>query len=124
MRKFHIDQRAPSKVYAQWDPTPEHHGKYTRHAEHQRKGEKIPLFPKKIYIWISKKFHSAPSPLSNDSIAQLGNLPNAQRLASLLPAQDVIKDDSRNKDGRKQICQKTKCQRHRKSAHRTRPEDE
>src|SRR5216684_3767475 len=103
---------------------PEQHRKYPRDAEHQRKGEKIPLFTKKIYIWISKKFHSAPSPLSNDSIAQMANLPNAQCLASLFPGKHVVKDDSRNKDGRKQICQKTKCQRHRKSAHRARPEDE
>src|SRR5713101_3125507 len=64
MREFHIDQRAPSKIYAQRDPMPEQHGKYTRHAEYQRKGEKIPLFPEKIYVWITKKFHAAWNRLS------------------------------------------------------------
>src|SRR6516165_5396625 len=43
---------------------PKQHGKDSRHAEHQRKGEKIPLFPEKIYIRVLKKFHSIKTPFS------------------------------------------------------------
>ena len=42
---------------------PEQHGKYARHTEHQRKGEKIPLLAQKVYVWISKKFHAVVKPL-------------------------------------------------------------
>jgi hypothetical protein len=38
---------------------PEQHGEYTRYAEYQGKGEKIPLFPEEIYVRIAKKFHAA-----------------------------------------------------------------
>jgi hypothetical protein len=41
---------------------PERHGEYPRHAENQRKSEKIPLLPKEIYICVSKKFHAAFNP--------------------------------------------------------------
>src|SRR5712692_11816817 len=41
---------------------PEQHGKHARHTEYQRKGEKIPLFPEKIYVWITKKFHALETP--------------------------------------------------------------
>jgi len=43
---------------------PEQHGKHTRNAKDQRKGEKIPLFPEKIYIRIAKELHLLSSPLS------------------------------------------------------------
>jgi hypothetical protein len=36
---------------------PEQHGKHARDAEYQRKGEKIPLFPEKIYVGIAKELH-------------------------------------------------------------------
>jgi hypothetical protein len=42
---------------------PKQHGKYSRHTEHQRKGEKIPLLAQKVYVWISKKFHAVVKPL-------------------------------------------------------------
>jgi hypothetical protein len=42
---------------------PEQHGKYSRHAEEQGKGEKIPLLTEKVYVWISKKFHAVVKPL-------------------------------------------------------------
>jgi hypothetical protein len=42
---------------------PEQHGKYARHAEQQRKGEKIPLLAEKVYVRISKKFHAVVKPL-------------------------------------------------------------
>jgi hypothetical protein len=44
---------------------PEQHREYTRHAEHQRKGEKVPLFAEKIYVWVPKKFHSLKTPFLN-----------------------------------------------------------
>jgi hypothetical protein len=47
---------------------PKQHGEYTRYAEHQRKGEKIPLLAQKVYVWISKKFHAVVKPLSSYSI--------------------------------------------------------
>jgi hypothetical protein len=50
---------------------PEQHGKYARHTEHQRKGEKIPLLAQKVYVWISKKFHAFVRPLSTYSICRL-----------------------------------------------------
>jgi hypothetical protein len=43
---------------------PKEHRKHTRHAKHQGKGEKIPLFPEKIYIGIAKELHLLSSPLS------------------------------------------------------------
>jgi hypothetical protein len=42
---------------------PKQHGEYSRNAEHQRKGEKIPLLAQKVYVWISKKFHAVVKPL-------------------------------------------------------------
>jgi hypothetical protein len=36
---------------------PEQHGKYARHTEYEGKGEKIPLFPEKIYVGIAKELH-------------------------------------------------------------------
>jgi hypothetical protein len=39
---------------------PEQHGEQARHAEHQRKGEKVPLLAKKIYVCVTKKFHAVP----------------------------------------------------------------
>jgi hypothetical protein len=47
---------------------PEEHGEHSRHTEHQRKGEKIPLLAQKVYVWISKKFHAVVKPLSSYSI--------------------------------------------------------
>jgi hypothetical protein len=43
---------------------PEQHGKHTRNAEDQRKGEKIPLLAQKIYVGIAKELHGLSSPLS------------------------------------------------------------
>jgi hypothetical protein len=36
---------------------PEQQRKQARHAEDQRKGEKIPLFSQKIYVGIAKELH-------------------------------------------------------------------
>jgi hypothetical protein len=41
---------------------PERHGKQSSHAEDQREGEKVPLFPKKIDVCVSKEFHAAYDP--------------------------------------------------------------
>jgi hypothetical protein len=41
---------------------PEQHRKDSRHAEHQRKGDEIPLLAEKIYVRILKKFHSRKTP--------------------------------------------------------------
>jgi hypothetical protein len=43
---------------------PEQHGKQSRNAEHQRKREKVPLFPEKIYVGVFKKFHAMNTPVS------------------------------------------------------------
>jgi hypothetical protein len=36
---------------------PEQQGKQAGNAEDQRKGEKVPLFPQKIYVGIAKELH-------------------------------------------------------------------
>src|SRR5712692_239222 len=109
---------------------PEQHGKHTRHAEYQRKGEKIPLFPEKIYVWITKKFHvletpyvcllittaglgkQRPEPASHQAafcLMEWASCPgrlrpvvlNTQRLSPLLPAQYPVKNHAGHKYGRK-----------------------
>jgi hypothetical protein len=62
VRKLYVNQRAAAKVNSQRDSMPEQHGDHTRHTEHQGKGEKVPLFAEKIYVWITKKFHAALNP--------------------------------------------------------------
>jgi hypothetical protein len=44
---------------------PEQHGKHSRHAENEGKGEEVPLLPQKIYVCVSKKFHAAFDPFKN-----------------------------------------------------------
>jgi hypothetical protein len=44
---------------------PERHGKHSGHAEDQREGEKVPLFPEEIDACVSKKFHAAYDPFKN-----------------------------------------------------------
>jgi hypothetical protein len=39
---------------------PKRHGKQSGHAENQREGKEVPLFPEKIDVGILKKFHSNP----------------------------------------------------------------
>jgi hypothetical protein len=39
---------------------PERHGKHAGHAEDQREGEEVPLFPEEIDICIAKEFHKKP----------------------------------------------------------------
>jgi hypothetical protein len=63
VRELHVDQGPAPEVYAQRDAMPKQHGKYSRHTEQQRKGEKIPLLAQKVYVWISKKFHAVVKPL-------------------------------------------------------------
>jgi hypothetical protein len=36
---------------------PEQHGEHARDAEDQRKREKIPLLPEKIYVGVTKELH-------------------------------------------------------------------
>ena len=63
VRELYVDKSSAPEVDAQRDPMPKQHGEYSRHAEHQRKGEKIPLLAQKVYVWISKKFHAVVKPL-------------------------------------------------------------
>jgi hypothetical protein len=42
---------------------PEQHGKHTRNAEDQRKGEEVPFLPEKIDVYVMKELHRS-SPLS------------------------------------------------------------
>jgi hypothetical protein len=44
---------------------PERHGKHSGHAEDQREGQEVPLFPEEIDVCISKKFHAAFDPFKN-----------------------------------------------------------
>src|SRR5437660_10010100 len=41
---------------------PECHGKHSGHAEDQREGQEVPLFPEEIDVCVSKKFHAAVDP--------------------------------------------------------------
>src|SRR5438552_13991710 len=59
MREPDINQGAATEINSQWDAMPERHGKNSRYAEDQRKGDEIPLLAKKIYVRITKKFHAA-----------------------------------------------------------------
>src|SRR5208337_1121826 len=55
--ELHVNKSAAAEVHTVWDAVPEQHGKYAGHAEDQREGQKIPLFPKKIYVCIAKELH-------------------------------------------------------------------
>ena len=56
MRILHVHQRPAAEVHAQRNAVPEQHGNNSRHAEDQRKGEKIPLLAEKIDVRIFKEF--------------------------------------------------------------------
>ena len=62
VRILHVDQRAAAEVYTQRDTMPERHGKHSGHAEDQREGQEVPLFPEEIDVCVSKKFHAAFDP--------------------------------------------------------------
>src|SRR5208282_2670025 len=56
MRVLYIHQRPPAEVDAQRDAMPERHGHHSGHAEDQREGQEVPLFPEKIDACVAKKF--------------------------------------------------------------------
>src|SRR5260370_2839999 len=62
VRILHVDQRSAAEVDTQRDAMPERHGKHSGHAEDQREGQEVPLFPEEIDVCISKKFHAAYDP--------------------------------------------------------------
>jgi hypothetical protein len=57
---------------------PKQHGKHSRHAEYQGKGEKVPLFPEKIYIRVPKKFHSIKTPFSIRKVSKFQGFKDEQ----------------------------------------------
>src|ERR1700757_1887736 len=57
VRELHINQRSTAEVNSPRNVVPEQHGKQARDAEDQRKGEKIPLFSKKIDVGVAKELH-------------------------------------------------------------------
>src|ERR1700737_5574658 len=69
VRVLHIDQRAAAEVDTQRNAMPERHGKHSGHAEDQREGQEVPLFPEEIDVCVSKKFHAAYDPFKNQSLA-------------------------------------------------------
>src|SRR5438128_12611694 len=108
MRELHVDQSSTAEVYAQRNAMPEQHGKHSRHAEHQRKGEKIPLLAEKVDVGLFKEFHAVVKSLP--SLCGAGQIPavrslrlNAQSLAALLAAQDPVTNHARDKHHGKQV---------------------
>ena len=63
VRELHIDQRSAAEIDAPRDVVPEQHGKYARHAEDQRKGEKVPLLAEKIDVDVMKELHRFLAPI-------------------------------------------------------------
>jgi hypothetical protein len=63
MRELHVNEGPAPEVYAQRNAMPKQHGKQSRYAEHQRKGEKIPLLAEKVYVGFFEKFHAVVKPL-------------------------------------------------------------
>src|ERR1700736_640887 len=105
---------------------PKQHGKYSRHAEQQRKGEKIPLLAQKVYVWISKKFHAVVQPLyrslapwSTAALSAPRRPSDAQRLSTLLAAQNPVKNHAGNKHRGEQVGQQAKGQSDRETLHWT-----
>src|SRR5579864_9526954 len=88
VRELHVNQRAAAEVDAVRDAVPEQHGKYPRHAEDQRKGEKIPLLAEKIYAGTAKELHLLFIPLS--FYDQFPNFLNAQGFTALFAAEDPV----------------------------------
>jgi len=62
MGKLYVHLCAAAKVEAPGDPMPEQHRTYACNAKDQRKGEKIPLFAKKIYVYVVKELHLLLAP--------------------------------------------------------------
>src|ERR1019366_8716453 len=54
VRVLHVDQRATAEVYAQRDAMPERHRTHPRRAKDEREGERVPLFPEKIDVCVSR----------------------------------------------------------------------
>src|SRR5580698_957546 len=62
---LHVNHRAAAKVDTQRDAMPEHDGKQSSHAENQREGQEVPLFPEEIDVCIFKEFHAAYDPFKS-----------------------------------------------------------
>src|SRR6202008_1957970 len=57
VRELHVYQRPAAEIDAPRDVVPEQHGKQTRYAEDQRKGEEIPFLSKEIDVYVMKEHH-------------------------------------------------------------------
>ena len=71
VRELHVHQRSAAEINAPRDAMPEQHGKQSRNAENQRKGEKVPLLAQKIYVGIAKELHGFAYPLSIYDLAKI-----------------------------------------------------
>src|SRR4029077_10263314 len=133
VRVLRVDQRTAAEIDTQWDAVPERHGKQSCHAEDEREGQEVPLFPEEIDVCISKKFHAAYDPFKisrwslvdgrwSFAVRRSFQLPqttidyrrttalNAQCLSTLLPAQHPIKNHARYKYCGEQVGEQTEYQ--------------